>query len=230
MKALVAQGVSLFLASSQNTMKRRKRRETPIPSGAGGDQSWGREDTAPGSAFLLFPSTLQASQARTNEAEQGWEPGANLTCRNQEELPKAAQPQKSRGNREGDETPPTNLPTSSSVPQFPLSNAETHGDLWPCMNPPLADRQNNHIPKEYRIKKNTGNIPKSSVAAEWGQQGPPPSALHPSLKSGARCKRLELQRSPSRMNGAVCALGQIYPGSPGTGRAGAILGKLPRCN
>lgn len=111
--------VSVSLASSQNTIKRQKRWETPIPYRAGGDQSWGRENTAPDSAFLFFPSTFQASQARTNEAEQGWEASANLTCSNQEESPKAAQPQKSRGDGEGDETPSQTSPHQAQRLSFP---------------------------------------------------------------------------------------------------------------
>lgn len=124
--------VPMLMASSQNTMKRQKRWETPTPYRAGGYQSWGRENRAPDSVFLFFPSTFQASQARTNEAEQGWEAGANLTCRNQEELPKAAQPEKSRGDGEGDETPLQTCPHQAHCLGFPpqmQKHSETFGPV-----------------------------------------------------------------------------------------------------
>lgn len=151
------------------------------------------------------------------------------------EIRRNYQKQHSHKNPEGTEKGtrhPPNLPPSSSVPLFPPSNAETPGDLWPCVNLLPADSRNNHIPKG--IHKKPVETSQNPCWQQGGDNRDPhtqpsiPLFLLP--QPGACWETLELQRSPTRMNGVVCALGQIYPGSPGTGRAGSILGKLPRCN
>lgn len=75
--------------------------------------------------------------------------------------------------------PPKSAPIKSSASVSLFECRDTQRPLA-LREPPLADSRNNHIPKDY-VKKTSGNIPKSSLAAGWGQQGPPQSAFHPSV-------------------------------------------------
>lgn len=89
----------------------------------------------------------------------------------------------------------------------------------------LADGQHNHSPPE------SSPNPTDSGGGTTGTLRSAPPSLHAPLPLAGVCQKTpESWRPPAKMNGAVCALGPIYPGSAGTGRAGAILGNLPRCN
>lgn len=150
-------------------------------------QSWGRSELGEGEhsprfCLPVFPIHFPGLPGKDQRGRTGLGSRCQPYLQQSGGITKSSTATKiQRGWRRGRDTLP-NLPPSSSVPQFPPSNAETPGGLWPCRNPPPADSWNNHIPKEYR-KKTLETSPNPLWQQGGDNRDPPHSALHPSAPS-----------------------------------------------